>query len=506
MSNYDKFENKEKKIELKIEIKDFGPISSGNIILKPFTLFIGPNNSGKSYAAMLIHSLFESYPPISHKWSLFNKKRPFFINFFNYPTFTHIFDKELHELEDLINDLEKKQKLEIPVEFIQKVGNKIFEEIFEKKLSEEISRSYACPLNKLIRIGKKCFELRINFDSYNLPLICENDKLKIKNNPNLNIKIKLTESSKSFIITDIKESENEFLIEISKFFWEDKRGKNENFSILFNIILYICIYKIFNNIAVSCYYLPAARSGILQGHKALAASIVKNAAFGGIERWEIPKLSGTVSDFISSVITLPEKKGPFYQITQEFEKELLKGQIIFQTLDEYSYPEFKYKFRDSEIPLYRASSTVSELAPLFLYLKYKINPNNVLIIEEPEAHLHPENQRILAKLLVRLIRKGIYLVITTHSEYLLEQLSSFIMLSKIEPHKRVEKYKYGKEDFLKSNEIAVYLFDYDKDNDGYKIEEVEITEEDGISQEEFIKIHESLYEETLKLRRDLNNK
>ncbi len=47
-----------KKIELSIEAKDFGPISGGKITLKPLTLFIGPNNSGKSYAAMLVHSNF----------------------------------------------------------------------------------------------------------------------------------------------------------------------------------------------------------------------------------------------------------------------------------------------------------------------------------------------------------------------------------------------------------------------------------------------------------------
>ena len=45
----------------KIEIKDFGPICKGEIELKPLTIFIGPNNSGKSYAAMLIHSLYRSY-------------------------------------------------------------------------------------------------------------------------------------------------------------------------------------------------------------------------------------------------------------------------------------------------------------------------------------------------------------------------------------------------------------------------------------------------------------
>ena len=49
-------EGERKKIALAVEAKDFGPISDGKITLKPLTLFIGPNNSGKSYAAMLVSS------------------------------------------------------------------------------------------------------------------------------------------------------------------------------------------------------------------------------------------------------------------------------------------------------------------------------------------------------------------------------------------------------------------------------------------------------------------
>ncbi|MEW6201739.1 MAG: AAA family ATPase, partial [bacterium] len=271
------------------------------------------------------------------------------------------------------------------------------------------------------------------------------------------------------------------------------------------------ISNILKSIIARCYYLPAARSGILQGHKAIAASVVEQIPYVDIEKLEIPKLSGVVSDFISSIITLPDKNKPFYNLANEFEKELIKGEIIIKTLDEYRYPEIKYKFKNTEISLHRSSSTVSELAPLFLYLKYIIEPRNIftprsiLIIEEPEAHLHPANQRILAKYLVRLIRKGVNLIITTHSEYLLEQLSSFIMLSKIEPKKRTKKYKYSEEDYLHSDEVGAYVFNYDKKTDGYKISEVEVTEEDGISQEEFIRINESLYEESIRLRKDLNN-
>jgi predicted ATPase len=129
-----------------------------------------------------------------------------------------------------------------------------------------------------------------------------------------------------------------------------------------------------------------------------------------------------------------------------------------------------------------------------------------LIIEEPEAHLHPENQRILAKFLVRLIRKGIKLFITTHSDYLLDQLSSFIMLSQAKNKKQREELNYWKDDYLKPEEISVYVFHFDKKSDGCKIEEVEISEEEGISQEEFLKVNEALYEESIRIRESIQAK
>ena len=47
--------------EIVIEAKDFGPMTSARIRLRPLTVFIGPNNSGKSYAAMLVRALFGAH-------------------------------------------------------------------------------------------------------------------------------------------------------------------------------------------------------------------------------------------------------------------------------------------------------------------------------------------------------------------------------------------------------------------------------------------------------------
>ncbi|MBU7013179.1 MAG: AAA family ATPase [Theionarchaea archaeon] len=478
-----------KKIKFIVEMKDFGPIAGGTITFRPLTLFIGPNNSGKSYAAMLIHSLFESFV-----LDVPGAMREFLSRYYDIDDFV----KELAEL-DQIGDLKEGDELEIS---LGKITNRVFEEVHSKRMSHEIIRSYACPLRELARIGKKSFELKIACDSHKIELLFQADNPKIKWYSQEDFKMKVKVLGQHNIRT-------QFLKKDEPFFELTGSWKKNKKSLVISMIelpLSEYISNVFEDMAAPCYYLPAARSGILQGHKALAATIVRKAPLVGIEKLEIPKFSGVVSDFISSILTLPEEKGPFYKLAQELEGELLKGEIVVKTLDEYLYPEIRYNFRGKEIPLHRASSTVSELAPLILYLKYTIRPGSILIIEEPEAHLHPENQRILAKYLVKLIRKGVNIVITTHSDYLIEQLSSFILLSRVEPEKRISKYGYTREDFLNPGEVAAYVFTYEKKSGGHRIGEIEITEEDGISQEEHMRIIEALYEETLKLRRDTRHR
>jgi len=492
-----------KKIVLNIEIKDFGPIIEGKISLKPLTLFVGPNNSGKSYAAMLIHSIYETHLPtiwlknLPHDYpSGFLFSRDLFSRDLGLHTIQKDFTDEKTLLKKRINNLEAEEESEISKLLLDKINTKIFDKLYEQRLSKEISRSYASPLNEMIRFGKKSFALKIDFDSDDVRIACTKKQLKIEKYPESDAKMKIKLASDKDSV-HIKMSEDPF--------WISSGWKEDEMPRLMDAIIRLYASNILEKSMIPCYYLPAARSGILQGHKALTASMMRNAPLAGIEKFsEIPTFSGVVSDFISSIIDMPEREGSFYPLAKEFEEELIKGEIVVRTPADYLYPEIRYKYQDVEIPLHRASSTVSELAPLFLYLKYIIEPGSILIIEEPEAHLHPANQRILAKYLVRLIRNGVYIIITTHSEYLLEQLSNFIMLSKIEPEKRVEKYGYGKDDYLERDELAAYVFNLDKTKIGSRIAEVEITEEDGISQEEFLKVHEVLYDEILRLERDLD--
>lgn len=47
-------------IKTSLEIENFGPITKGSLTINPLTIFVGKNNTGKSYTAMLYYSLIRS--------------------------------------------------------------------------------------------------------------------------------------------------------------------------------------------------------------------------------------------------------------------------------------------------------------------------------------------------------------------------------------------------------------------------------------------------------------
>lgn len=269
-------------------------------------------------------------------------------------------------------------------------------------------------------------------------------------------------------------------------------------------ILMDSIYEQFMHsmIPVESYYLPAARSGIIQGYKALSASIVRNSAFSGAESFGALKLTGVVSDFISNIIMIPTKRGYYFDLAEQLESEILGGHIRIPNHGENAFPEITYSSSNNTIPLYVASSTISEIAPLSLYLKHIVKPGGLLIIEEPEAHLHPENHLIIAKYIVRMIRQGLNVLVTTHSVFLLEQLAHFVLASKVRHESRRNLGAGDTDDYLLPGEVSPYVFTMNSEDES-NILPIEITDEDGIPQDEFVRVTELLYSTYLKLHKHL---
>jgi ABC-type multidrug transport system ATPase subunit len=106
-----------------------------------------------------------------------------------------------------------------------------------------------------------------------------------------------------------------------------------------------------------------------------------------------------------------------------------------------------------------SSSAVRSLLDLGFYLRHVAQPGDLLMIDEPELNLHPENQRRVARLLARLVNLGIKVFITTHSDYIVKELNTLIMLNQDKPHlKRIAEVEgYQQSELLKAEQIRVYI-------------------------------------------------
>lgn len=117
------------------------------------------------------------------------------------------------------------------------------------------------------------------------------------------------------------------------------------------------------------------------------------------------------------------------------------------------------KHHHFNIPLYLASSSARGLSDLYFFLKHVAKRNQLLIIDEPESHLDTANQIRLARVLARLVRAGLRILITTHSDYLIKEVNNLVMLSQLKPSDRplVRKLGYSPAERLRPRQVRAYV-------------------------------------------------
>jgi hypothetical protein len=206
-------------------------------------------------------------------------------------------------------------------------------------------------------------------------------------------------------------------------------------------------------------FLPASRTGFMLLYKAVARRSLHEAfrPASTSERWL--DLTAPAFDFIDFLaFGLRGNEGDYSEEADFLEQEI-GGRVELVTA-QGAANEYRYRPDGSSAPLSMAlsSSLITELAPIILILRHALD-FPVLILEEPEAHLHPKLQRRLAQVIVRLIRKGLYVWITTHSENFCQQLNNFLKIG-CHPDRAAlqEKLGYGDQDYLELDDIAGYQF------------------------------------------------
>ena len=118
------------------------------------------------------------------------------------------------------------------------------------------------------------------------------------------------------------------------------------------------------------------------------------------------------------------------------------------------------------LPLRTTSSVVTEISPLYLLLKNKLNfPRiNAIYYEEPEICLHPKLQQVIAMVLVRLANSEVGLTVTTHSDIIIQHINNMIKLTiNSKRDYLMNKYGYDKNDLIN---MTVSMYQFKDNNDG----------------------------------------
>lgn len=116
-----------------------------------------------------------------------------------------------------------------------------------------------------------------------------------------------------------------------------------------------------------------------------------------------------------------------------------------------------------KLSLVESSSAVRSLLDIGFYLRHVATPGDLLMIDEPELNLHPENQRRVARLFARLVNIGIKVFITTHSDYIIKELNTLIMLNQGGERLRAiaERENYRDSEMLNPDKVRVYIAEED---------------------------------------------
>ena len=465
---------------LKLAVKNFGPIREGEVEFRPLTVFIGPNNSGKSYMATLLYALLRvlrgdtGFPYV------------------RVPLTPDISDEDGDIAEWFRGVLDKSNEKSGEIThtihpILQSYFDRQNREI-ESSASISIRDYFGCTnLTELVYMeDREPIDFWVGFFEKGdvAPFISIRDGIN-------NLLTGTNIEQDSFT--------NEDMAFLRALDWLAGDSRPSSFWPFLKRQLWRNLLTSKGIPEGDVFYLPAGRTGLLQGWQLTASlAIGMIGRHIGSQNFEIPSFPGVARDFTQELLNVmpptrdnADSDGIVHAI-RLMEERVLHGTIHIWTSS--NLPAIRYQSDDIQIPVQRASSMISELAPIHLWMKHVLKKGDVLIIDEPEAHLHPENQRLIAQVLVRLMNAGVRVVCTTHSSLILHQLSNQILATS---SGKLNEVGFTEHDRLSLEDIGVYLFE--PSEDGVYVKDVEIDSDFGISEDEFVRVADSIGDETYQL-------
>lgn len=470
---------------LNIEVEDCGPIAKAKFDLRPLSVFIGPSNTGKSYLAIMIYALHRHFTGAT--------PGPRGIRYPSPRLMLPPFDSEDGPRQDLLEKSTDQIRKQLQEKLTDDSDNQVITltsgitEMFGMgmeqlgvNLRQEIQRCFGFDdgMKSLIRRGCRTSRISITKRIKGVTTDFQQDVRLSAKKPAVNVSI-----PSDFPLT-LSRTTIQNLVKMHPTFSSDEK-RYENY-FLANNLFNITQSRLVSPLNKFAYYLPADRTGIMHAHKVVVGSLLASAPMGGIlEINRTSTLSGVISDFLEQLIYIENPRLPRHRrrkssdLGKEIEDKILYGNIEVSR-SAIDYPDFFYRpnkwtGRKKPIPLMNASSMVSELAPVVLYLRHLIGHGDILIVEEPESHLHPAMQVEFTKQLASLVNAGVRIIVTTHSEWLLEELANIVRRSRGR-ESQDQHHRNGEFVSLRQEEVGAWLFEPKKKPLGSVVKEIQLDE------------------------------
>ena len=166
---------------------------------------------------------------------------------------------------------------------------------------------------------------------------------------------------------------------------------------------------------------------IFGNYQMLDSTFVLPPSRGPILTEQIIPTTGMYSEFLNDMAGLNRIKprpDTASEIVLKLFRTILEGEV---NKEETTYI---YTTNDASMPVSAAAASIREIAPLQILAKKQDVSRCAILVEEPEAHLHPLKQRMMADIIGALSHNGAIIQITTHSDYFLRRLNELIMFAK----------------------------------------------------------------------------